>query len=65
MNQTQKKEQKSDTLTEYILNSNTKKFHRIGCGSVQDISKDNKLKYSGTRQEVLDMGYEPCKRCLP
>lgn len=56
----------SDTHTEdYVLNSNTKKFHKKDCNSVEDISKDNKREFSGTRQEVLNMGYEPCKRCNP
>lgn len=56
----------SDTHTEcYVLNSNTKKFHKMDCNSVEDISKGNKREYSGTRQEVLNMGYEPCKRCNP
>lgn len=56
----------SETHTEcYVLNSNTKKLHKMDCNSVEDISKGNKREYSGTRQEVLNMGYEPCKRCNP
>lgn len=60
------KEENRDIHTEcYVLNSNTKKFHKADCSSVRDISKSNKRGYSGTRQEVLQMGYEPCKRCNP
>lgn len=49
----------------YILNMNTKKFHKTDCGSVDDIADNNKLEYGGSRQEMLDMGYEPCRRCNP
>lgn len=64
--ETQKTTEKSSAETEcYILNTNTKKFHKKDCSSVKDISKDNKLEYSGSKQEVLDMGYESCKRCNP
>lgn len=66
INHTQEKTKASDTQIEcYVLNSNTKKFHKVDCNSVGDISKDNKMEYSGTRQDVLNMGYEPCKRCNP
>ena len=49
----------------YILNTNTHKFHRPGCSSVGDIKPENYSEYTGTRQSVLDMGYQPCGRCDP
>lgn len=49
----------------YILNTNTHKFHRPGCPSVGDIKPENYSEYTGTRQSVLDMGYQPCGRCDP
>lgn len=49
----------------YILNTNTKKFHLSGCSSVNQMAENNKKKYSGTRDEVIDMGYTPCGRCNP
>ena len=49
----------------YILNKNTKKFHIDGCSSVKRMSEKNKLEYSGTRSEVINMGYEPCQICNP
>lgn len=51
--------------SEYILNTNTMKFHRPSCSSVNQMSDSNKWVYDGTREEVLNMGYEPCKRCNP
>ena len=47
----------------YVLNTNTKKFHDPGCPSVNTMSEKNKLFYTGSRNEVIAMGYDPCKRC--
>lgn len=49
----------------YILNKNTMKFHKADCPSVQDMSKGNMVKYNGERNDVIQMGYEACKRCNP
>ncbi len=49
----------------YILNTNTHKFHYPGCSSVDDMSESNKQSYTGTREEVIAMGYDPCGRCNP
>lgn len=49
----------------YILNTNTKKFHRINCPSAEDISDENKEAFQGTREKLIQKGYEPCKRCNP
>lgn len=51
--------------TDYILNTNTKKFHYPGCSSVGQMKESNKLPYTGTRDEVIAQGYDPCKRCNP
>lgn len=52
----------SDT---YILNKNTKKFHYPSCSSVSDMKEKNKQEFTGSRNEVIAMGYTPCKRCNP
>ena len=49
----------------YVLNTNTKKFHYPDCSSVDSMSEKNKSVYTGTRDEVIAMGYDPCKRCNP
>lgn len=49
----------------YILNNNTMKFHLPDCGSIEDIKPENKEKSSLSREELIKMGYEPCKRCNP
>lgn len=49
----------------YVANKNTKKFHYPSCSSVSDMKESNKLYYEGTRDELINQGYEPCKRCNP
>lgn len=49
----------------YVLNTNTKKFHLPTCSSVKDMKDKNKKEVSCSRDEVIDMGYVPCKRCNP
>lgn len=51
--------------TDYILNKNTHKFHYPSCSSVKQMKDKNKSYYTGTRDEVIAMGYDPCKRCNP
>ena len=55
----------SSGSTKYILNTNTKKFHYPSCSSVDQMSDKNKKEYVGSREEVIAMGYDPCKRCNP
>ena len=49
----------------YVANKNTKKFHYPSCGSVSDMKEKNKLFFDGTRDELIQKGYSPCKRCNP
>ena len=56
--------QESQGIT-YVLNTNTKKFHYPTCSSVDDMKEKNKQIYTGSREEVINMGYVPCKRCNP
>lgn len=49
----------------YVVNTNTKKFHLPTCSSVKDMKDKNKKEVSCSRDEVIDMGYVPCKRCNP
>ncbi len=51
--------------TKYVLNKNTKKFHRPNCTHVKKIKPKNYKEYTGTRDEVINMGYVPCKVCDP
>lgn len=49
----------------YIINKNTKKFHLPGCDSAEKTLPKNRKSYTGSREELLNRGYEPCNRCKP
>lgn len=53
------------TGTEYILNTNTKKFHYPSCSSVKQMKESNKKEYTGSRDDLIAQGYDPCKKCNP
>ena len=53
------------TGTEYILNKNTKKFHSPSCSSVKQMKASNKKEYTGSRDDLIAQGYDPCKKCNP
>ena len=35
------------------------------CGSVKQMKESNKQSYTGSRDDVIAMGYVPCKKCNP
>ncbi len=50
---------------DYILNTGSKKFHLSTCGQAESIRQDNRREYSGSRQELIEEGYEPAGCCKP
>ena len=48
----------------YVGNKSSKKFHYSWCSSVSDIKDKNKVTFN-SREEAIDSGYVPCKRCNP
>lgn len=55
----------SPNATDYIANLNTKKFHYPSCSSVDQMKESNKWYFTGTRDELISQGYDPCQRCKP
>ncbi len=53
------------TRKTYVLNTNSKTFHKPDCGSVGKIKDSNKQTFVGTREEAIKNGYSPCKSCNP
>ena len=49
----------------YIVNKSSKKFHRPDCSTIKQMKSANKEKFTGTRDQLIQMGYEPCKVCDP
>lgn len=58
-------EESTPTGTDYIVNTNTGKFHYPSCGSVKKMKESNKMYYTGTRDELIAKGYDPCGNCHP
>ncbi len=50
---------------EYVLNTNTKRFHYPDCDSVKAMKEKNKRVITSSREEIIDMGYQPCAVCNP
>ena len=48
----------------YVGNSNSKKFHYSDCPSVEKMNPANKINFN-SREEAVNSGYVPCKRCNP
>ncbi|MCR4611017.1 MAG: MBL fold metallo-hydrolase [Lachnospiraceae bacterium] len=49
----------------YVCNTNSKKFHRPECPSVNDIKPENRMDTQMNREDLIAQGYQPCKRCNP
>ncbi len=52
-------------VADYILNTNTHKFHYPECSSVDTMNESNKEYFTGSRDELISQGYDPCGRCHP
>lgn len=50
---------------DYVINTNTGKFHKPSCSSVEQMKEENREYSSLSRQELIQEGYEPCGRCNP
>ena len=48
----------------YVGNAKTRKFHYIDCSMVGKMNPANKV-FMNTRDEAINAGYVPCKRCNP
>ena len=52
-------------VREYVLNANSKIFHRPDCSSAKTMKEKNKLVRTDTREAIIADGYKPCKNCKP
>ena len=56
---------KAASVSEFVLNTNSKKFHKPSCSSISQIKEGNKEVYKGSRDDLISQGYDPCKKCNP
>ena len=61
----QQGESSQTTEGDYILNTSSRKFHLPDCPSVDKIKEKNKEEYHGSREDLMEQGYEPCQSCHP
>ena len=52
------------TDASYIGNKNTKKFHHSYCISVKQMKDTNKV-HLNSREQAINLGYDPCGNCSP
>ena len=55
----------SDGIITYVLNTHSRKFHNPDCAGVRTMSERNKEIYTGSREDLISQGYEPCGQCNP
>lgn len=49
----------------YVLNKKSRRFHLPDCPGIANMSDKNREEYTGTREELIDLGYRPCGTCDP
>ena len=49
----------------YLLNVSSKKFHRLDCPQGMSIKDKNKRTYTGSREDLINMGYAASQCCKP
>ncbi len=55
----------SKAKTSYVLNTNTDKYHKPSCYSVDDMNVENRKDVSDSEESIVSQGYEPCGNCKP
>ncbi len=58
-------ERPDDAGTSYVLNTSSKKFHLPDCSGAASMKKENRQEFTGSRESLLDQGYQPCGTCKP
>lgn len=48
---------------DFVLNTNTQKYHSVHCSDGKNIKEKNKQEFHGTVSEVERMGYTACRKC--
>ena len=52
-------------IRDYVLNTSSCKFHFPSCDSVEKIKPSNREAFTGTRQELIQRGFDSCGICHP
>ena len=49
----------------FVLNPASGKFHRPGCAWAEKIDPERRIDWTGSREELIAVGYQPCHYCEP
>jgi len=49
----------------YVVNTNSKKFHLPDCADVSKMKEENRQNVRRSREQLIADGYEPCQHCNP
>lgn len=50
---------------DFIINTNSNKYHYPSCSEVNRMNEENKSYYHGSSQDLDSQGYTPCGKCHP
>ena len=54
-----------NSAQQYVLNTNTMKFHYPHCESVSQMAEHNKVIETTTREDLINRGFSSCGNCKP
>ena len=49
----------------YVINTNTGRFHSPGCSSVDEMKPEHRKEVHASRDDLISSGYKSCGRCHP
>lgn len=53
-----------NSAVEYVGNANSHIFHKTSCDAICNMKEKNKVTFK-SREDAVNSGYSPCKRCNP
>ncbi len=59
-----KPQDKPEDVKTYMVNTNTDKYHKLDC-TYADQNKYAVEEFSGTKEDLLEAGFDPCGTCKP
>ena len=54
-----------ETAATYVINTSTGKFHTPDCHYATSMKEENRLEFTGERDELIEQNYSPCSSCKP
>lgn len=54
-----------EATVDYVMNTQSKKFHAAACSQAESISAENRQECTTTRQQMIAQGYSPAGCCNP